>query len=228
MDSTLALLEASTSSAAEAPDTLPLSPTGHLDAGATSLSEPLPLVHTARGEASPPRPNSRSDCSSNGTSGEDHNSPSPKVPAPLPPSVVVQAMNCGENVRLRKEVTASGSPTIAVDDADGTHLGTFGEECVSFELRCKDSERIHRWLEGIETKMLPGLLTLLAEEVQRRLEESPCTSALARPEFKSSPPSWNPASRISMVEAHSKLRAQLLGAAEGSTKCEEVWKAPAG
>lgn len=133
------------------------------------------------------------------------------VAVPLAPGTsgdTKEAAECSNGIRLRREESEHGSISIAVEDADGSCLGTFGEESISFELRCKDPRNIERWLEGIETNMLPGLLTLLASEVARRTKD---------PAFAKASPrlvSWNAEDRLSMVDAHGKLREQLLGLIE--------------
>lgn len=127
---------------------------------------------------------------------------------------VMQSMLCDDSTLLRKEPQAGGCATIVVDDVEGNRLGTFGEECINFELRCKDSRRVEAWLDKIETRLLPGLLSLLEDEVKRQ------SNALGRQDAKfahkraSRIAVWNPRIRASMLKAHNDLRDKLLQVTE--------------
>mmetsp|Transcript_24957 Transcript_24957/g.47813 ORF Transcript_24957/g.47813 Transcript_24957/m.47813 type:complete len:414 (-) Transcript_24957:149-1390(-) len=71
-----------------------------------------------------------------------------------------------DDVKCYMVERADGSTCVVVERIDGKRW-RFEKSSIDFELNC-DAESLKAWLEGITNQQLPGLLTLLANEVSER------------------------------------------------------------
>jgi len=65
---------------------------------------------------------------------------------------------------------SGGKPYIVIEMTNGRKF-KFDQKFVEFELGCTELPALTEWLNGIETPFMPGLLTLLADEVKERGDE---------------------------------------------------------
>eukprot|EP00927_Polykrikos_kofoidii_P023923 TRINITY_DN21861_c0_g1_i2.p1 TRINITY_DN21861_c0_g1~~TRINITY_DN21861_c0_g1_i2.p1 ORF type:complete len:744 (+),score=111.95 TRINITY_DN21861_c0_g1_i2:75-2234(+) len=73
-------------------------------------------------------------------------------------------------VKVSRATLRGGETMIIVSDREGKEIGTFNNNAVQFELEC-DADSLAKWLSGLSTQLLPGLLTLITAEVTERGEK---------------------------------------------------------
>jgi len=72
-----------------------------------------------------------------------------------------------DDVKVSKVTLQDGASLVVVTDLAGTQLGAFDKSAIEFELHCT-TEQLDPWLNGLATQILPGLLMLIAGEVNER------------------------------------------------------------
>eukprot|EP00933_Yihiella_yeosuensis_P071524 TRINITY_DN79725_c0_g1_i1.p1 TRINITY_DN79725_c0_g1~~TRINITY_DN79725_c0_g1_i1.p1 ORF type:complete len:457 (-),score=98.61 TRINITY_DN79725_c0_g1_i1:304-1674(-) len=72
-----------------------------------------------------------------------------------------------EDVKVFLQELANGEKSVMVQRSDGKKWRFLQRESIEFELSCS-AEALKSWLDGMREEQLPGLLTLLANEVSER------------------------------------------------------------
>jgi len=100
-------------------------------------------------------------------SAEEETMSSPTADSHVPSSDATPKVAEDPEVVINKATSSSGEEFIIVGDANGNQLGTFGMQHIEFELKA-NAQQLKDWITGMETRLLPGLLTLLGGEVTLR------------------------------------------------------------
>jgi len=141
-----------------------------LTTGRTTVAQPAASSASAKSTRSPTKGSSQ---------GKDSaTAPPPSVPQVRAPAAALEDPSAaGNDPRARNDVKCykgfpkdGGRPYIVIEMTNGRKF-KFDQKFVEFELRCQDLQALTEWLNGIETPFMPGLLTLLADEVKERGDE---------------------------------------------------------
>eukprot|EP00931_Biecheleriopsis_adriatica_P047574 TRINITY_DN27430_c0_g1_i1.p1 TRINITY_DN27430_c0_g1~~TRINITY_DN27430_c0_g1_i1.p1 ORF type:complete len:591 (+),score=115.98 TRINITY_DN27430_c0_g1_i1:126-1775(+) len=73
----------------------------------------------------------------------------------------------GTDVVLKRATAKDGEERLLVTDHDGKELARFGRADIEYELTAQPDE-LGRWLQSLERRVIPGLLSLLGTEVNSR------------------------------------------------------------
>mgnify|MGYP002803539448 FL=1 len=132
--------------------------------GTISSSTPLQAVASpCRAYRPIPPPASPQEEASGSTSEE----PSPLQAEGLKKTLVAEEMDT-QQVKIYMLETRTGETAVAVERPDGKRW-RFMRNSIDFELQCT-ADALQQWLDGLTSEQLPGLLTLLANEVNTRGE----------------------------------------------------------